>query len=131
MTRTILLAAVAAPLLLAGTASAQIRPLPPTAGASAYDQHRWQADQHRYEMDRLRLQADQREATARQLELDARLARQQLDNRRSVDPYIPSQPPALRSPEEERTTREAATARRQAVDARVGEIDAWLDRRPN
>ena len=130
MTRAlILVAAVVAPLLVAGTASAQVRPLPP--GPSAWDQHRYQADQHRYEMDRLRGQADQREATARQLELESRLNRQDLRSRLTTDPYIPAQPRALRSAEDERTAREAATARRQATEAGVGEIDAWLDRRPN
>lgn len=129
MTRALLLAAAVAPLLLAGAASAQVRPLPP--GPSTWDQHRYQADQHRYEMDRLRAQADQRQATARQLELESRLARQELRSQLNTDPYVPSAPRALRSPEDERALRESATARRQATEAGVGEIDAWLDRRPN
>jgi Spy/CpxP family protein refolding chaperone len=129
MTRALILAAVAAPLLLAGAAQAQTYPLPPPA--SAWDQHRYQADQNRYEMDRLRQQADQREATIRQLELESRLNRMDLERRRTVDPYVPSQPPALRSPEDERASRQSATERRQATEAGVGQIDAWLDRRPN
>ncbi len=129
MTRALILAAVAAPLLLAGAARAQTWPLPP--GPSALDQHRYQADRHRYEMDRLRMQADQREATARQIEMESRLSRMDLDRRRTTDPYIPSAPPALRSPEEERTARQSATDRRRATESAVGEIDAWLDRRPN
>lgn len=129
MTRALILVAFVAPLLLAGAAQAQSYPLPP--GPSALDQHRYQADQHRYEMDRLRTQADQREFTARQIELDSRLNRMDLERRRTTDPYVPSQPRALRSPEQERTLRESATERRRATEAGVGEIDAWLDRRPN
>lgn len=129
MTRALILAAVAAPLLLAGAAQAQVPPLPPAP--SAYDQHRWQAEQHRYAMDQLRLQADQREATARQLELETRLNRMDLQSRRAADPYVPTPPRALRSPEDERTLRQSATERRRATEAGVGQIDAWLDRRPN
>lgn len=129
MTRALILAAVAAPLLLAGAAQAQTYPLPP--GPSALDQQRYQADQHRYEMERLRMQADQREATARQIELESRLTRMDLERRRSTDPYVPSAPRALRSPEEERTARQSATERRRATESGFGEIDAWLDRRPN
>lgn len=129
MTRALLLAAAVAPLLFAGAAAAQVRPLPP--GPSAWDQHRYQADQHRYEMDRLRAQTDQRQATARQLELESRLARQDLRSQLTTDPYVPSAPRALRSAEEERALRESATNRRQSTDAAVGQIDAWLDRRPN
>ena len=129
MTRALILAAVAAPLLLASAAHAQTQPLPP--GPSAYDQHRWQAEQHRYEIDRLRLQADQREATARQLELETRLNRMDLQSRRAADPYVPSAPRALRAPEDEQALRRSATERRRATEAGVGQIDAWLDRRPN
>lgn len=129
MTRALILAAVAAPLLLAGAAQAQTPPLPPAP--SAYDQHRWQAEQHRYEIDRLRLQADQREATARQLDLETRLNRMDLQSRRTADPYVPSAPRALRAPEDEQALRRSATERRRATQAGVGQIDAWLDRRPN
>lgn len=129
MTRALLLAAIAAPLLIATAAQAQTRPLPP--GASAMERHRFQADQHRYEMDRQRLQADQREATARQMQTETRLNRLEIEARRQPEPYIPASPPALRSPEQERESREAATARRELAAGQVGEIDAWLDRRPN
>lgn len=129
MIRALILAALATPLI-AGAAQAQsVRPLPP--GPSTWDQHRYQADQHRYEMDRLRAQADQREAVTRQLDLQSRLNREALRSRLASDPYIPTQPRDLRSPEDERAAREAATARRQATEAGVGQIDAWLDRRPN
>ncbi|RZJ44184.1 MAG: hypothetical protein EON86_03840 [Brevundimonas sp.] len=130
MTRALFLAAAVAPLLLSGAAHAQsVRPLPP--GPSALDQNRWQADQHRYEMDRLRFQNDQRNATARQLQLESRQTLNDLNARRTMDPYIPYSPPALRSPEQERAARVSATERRETTTSRVGEIDAWLDRRPN
>lgn len=131
MTRALILAAVAAPLLLANVAQAQTLAQIPPPGASAYEQHRWQAEQHRYEMDRLRLQADQREATVRQLELETRLNRMDLQSRRTADPYVPSAPRALRAPEDEQALRRSATERRRATEAGVGQIDAWLDRRPN
>lgn len=133
MTRALILAALVAPLMLAGAAQAQTapRPAPLPAAPSTWDQHRHQADQHRYEMDRLRQQNEQRQATARQLELQTRQNQFDLQNRRTVDPYVPSAPPALRSPEEERAARQAATERRETTSQRVGEIDAWLDRRPN
>lgn len=131
MTRALILAAVVTPFLLGGAAHAQTAPRPLPLGPSAWEQHRYQADQHRYEMDRLRQQTDQRQATTRQLELESRLTRMDLEAQRTTDPYVPSQPRALRSPEQERSLRESATARRRATEAGVGEIDAWLDRRPN
>jgi hypothetical protein len=54
-----------------------------------------------------------------------------LQNRRAADPYVSAPPRALRSPEEERALRQSATERRRATEAGVGQIDAWLDRRPN
>ena len=83
------------------------------------------------EIDRLRLRADQREAAARQHALESRLTRMEIEARRQPEPYIPAAPPALRSPAEERAAREAATARRRATAEGVGQIDAWLDQRPD
>lgn len=123
--RLIVLAAV---LAAAGAAQAQTAPLRP--GASAMDQHRWQADQNRLAIDTLRLQVDQRDLQARQLELETRLNRREIEARRQPDLYVPSAPPAARSPEQARAAREAATRRREAAGD-VGQIDAWLDRRPN
>jgi hypothetical protein len=132
MTRALILAVAVAPLL-AGAAWAQTPPqaLPP--GPSTWEQHRYQADQHRYEMDRLRLQAEQREVTARQIELQSRQTRMELERHRDLNPSAApyAEPRALRSPEEERTLRQSATERRRATESSVGQIDAWLDRRPN
>lgn len=128
MTAAVRLVVLAAVLAAAGAAQAQMAPLRP--GVSAMDQHRWQADQHRFEIDRLRLQADQRDLQARQFELETRLNRREIEARRQPEPYVPSAPPALRTPEQERAAREASARRRQAAGD-VGQIDAWLDRRPN
>lgn len=124
MTRALILAVLAA-AGAAVPAAAQVHPADP------FERHRWQAEQHRTEMDRLRLRADQREAEARRHALDARLTRLEIEARRAPEPYIPATPPALRTPEAERAAREAATARRRATAEGVGQIDAWLDRRPN
>ena len=130
MTRALFLAAAVARCCCPARPTPSLSaPLPP--GPSAWDQHRYQADQHRYEMDRLRLQNDQREATARQLQLESRQTLNDLNARRTMDPYVPYSPPALRSPEQERAARVSATERRETTTSRVGEIDAWLDRRPN
>ncbi|HYC75237.1 hypothetical protein [Brevundimonas sp.] len=117
------LAAVA----IGSPALAQTPPAYVAPGASV-DPHRHQADQHRYEIDRLRAQADQRAAFARQLELEARLRRMEVEAARQ--PPLTEDPTgrALRSPEEERALREAATERRRATTAGVTQIDRWLDR---
>lgn len=119
-------AMAAAIVLLAAPAAAQV-PLPP-AGASALDLNRYQADQHRYEMERLRARADQRESFARQLQLETRLSRLEIEAARQQEPIQPPAYRALRTPEEERAAREAATRRREATAAGVGQIDDWLDR---
>lgn len=112
-------------LAAAGSAQAQTVPSYPSP---AVDPHRYQADQHRYEIDRLRAQADQREAFVRQLQLETRLNRLEIEAARQPDPVQPPTWRPLRSPEEERALREAATGRRRAATASVTQIDAWLDR---
>lgn len=112
-------------LLVAGPASAQT--WQPRPGAPAVDLHRHQADQHRAEMDRLRARADQREDLARQLQLETRLNRLEIQAARQPEPRQPMALPALRSPEQARAAREAATRRREATAAGIGQIDAWLD----
>lgn len=119
-----LLIALAAPVV----AQAQTVPPPVRPGQAPFDGNRYQADQNRLEMERLRVQADQREAFARQLEADARQRSERLQAARQAEPIPPPASHHLRSPQEERAARQAATARRQAVAAGVGQIDAWLDR---
>ena len=102
----------------------------PRPGAPAFDRNRFYADQHRYETDRLRAVADQNEAFARRLDIETRIRRLQVAAARLPEPVQPVSPSALRSKDEERALREAATARRQASTAAVGQIDAWLDRSP-
>ena len=123
MTRLIALAV----LLAAGPAAAQNPPAYARPGQPA-DLHRYQADQHRYELSRLRAEADRRDAEARQLETEARLRRMEIEASRQTDITIPPTTRAVRSPEEERALREAATRRRQDVAAGASQIDAWLDR---
>jgi len=120
-----ILLALAAP----AAASAQVWE-PPRPGQAPVDYNRYQADQNRYEMERLRAQADQREAFARQLESEAAQRRQQIESARQPAPAPASDYRGLRSLEEERAARQAATASRQATADGVGQIDAWLDRPP-
>lgn len=110
---------------VAASAQAQIAPPYPAPGV---DPHRYQADQHRDEIDRLRARADQREAFARQIDLEMRLNRLEIEAARQPEPVPPPGWRPLRSPEEERALREAATQRRRATTAGVTQIDAWLDR---
>lgn len=123
MTRR-LIALTVALAAAAGSAAAQV---PPRAAFPPVDPHRYQVDQHRYEMDRLRAQADQRQAFSDQLQLESRLTRQRLEASRLLEPTTLA-PTPLRSPEQERAARLAATERRAATVSAVSEIDAWLDR---
>jgi hypothetical protein len=127
MTHALVLALV---LAMAPAAQAQTWPGPSARPGATVDRHRWEAERHRYEMDRLRLQADQRQAFARQVETEALLGRMEVEARRQPGPYVNVEPRALRSPEEERAAREAASERRRRSAGQVGEIDSWLDRAP-
>jgi len=93
------------------------------------------AERHRLANERARLQADQRAAVAQNLQLNTRLTLQQLEAQRqsqaqAAQGYAPYPYRALRSPEQERAGREAATTRREAQAASTSQIDAWLDRAP-
>ncbi|GAA0611481.1 hypothetical protein GCM10009422_02960 [Brevundimonas kwangchunensis] len=127
MTRIVLAFAV---LAFAGPALAQTPPPVPPAGLSTFDRHQIQADQHRQRMDQLRNQSDQRQALTNQLRLEGDIARQRVEQSRQPDPYT-SNPPAIRSPEEERAARAAATEHQRRTARDVGQIDSWLDRGPN
>ena len=120
---------VAVLLLVAVPAQAQVPQVRP--GLSTLDLHRYQADQHRYEIDRLRVQAEQRELSARLYETEARLNRARIEAARQPEPVLPPAYSAVRSPEEERALRLSAEARHRAMANGAGQIDAWLDRRPN
>ena len=110
-------------LISAASAVAQVLPY----GAGPYVTA---GDSHRHEMDRLRARSDASEALARRQALEARLTMLELQTRRQATPIAPADTPTLRTPEQERRLREAATARREATAAGVGQIDSWLDRRP-
>lgn len=95
------------------------------------DLHRYQADQHRYEIDRLRVLADQRETEARLHATETRLNRLRIEASRQPEPVLPPPYHPVRSPEEERALRLSAEERNRAMATGVGQIDAWLDRRPD
>ncbi|RZJ19363.1 MAG: hypothetical protein EON91_01360 [Brevundimonas sp.] len=108
-------------LSLATPALAQTRPGEPYPQMSV-------GERHRYEMDRLRAVNDGQAALARQQAIQAQLTVLQLEAARQPAPPLPSSTPYVRSPEDERAEREAATARREATRTAVGQIDDWLDR---
>jgi hypothetical protein len=115
--------ALAALVLVAATpALAQVRSWTPY-GATGLDQQSYRIEQQRQ-------QAEASEALARQQALQTRLTLMELRARRVPAPTTDSPGPAPRSLEQERTAREAATARRQTTAQGVGQIDSWLDRRP-
>lgn len=110
-------------VLFAGTASAQVyAPGQPYVGDPM-------ADRLRDRMETQRLQSEQQAAFARQYQLEARLTEMEIRARRQPEPWIPlvDTPP---SPDAQRRAREAATERREAVAAGVGQIDDWLAREP-
>lgn len=121
---------LAAALPVQARAQTQAHAWQPGPGASAADQHRYQADRHRDEIGRLRALADQREDVTRQNELEFRLNRLRLVAARQTEPALPPALRPLRSPQDERVARLSATERRRATTAAVAQIDAWLDRRP-
>jgi hypothetical protein len=91
------------------------------------------AERHRLANERMRIQSDQRAAFAQNQALNARITLQQLEDQRRrqgqpAQAYPPYRP--LYTPEIERQSREAATARRQTQAASTSQIDAWLDRTP-
>jgi hypothetical protein len=114
-------------LMLAATpALAQVTPWSPYGGAGTAG-----ADLQRYRIEQQRQQAEASEALARQQALQTRLTLMELQARRMPAPTADNPTPAVRSPEQERAAREAATARRQTTTQGVGQIDRWLDRRPH
>ena len=107
-------------LSLATPALAQTRPGEPFPQMSV-------GERHRYEMERLRTINDGQAALARQQALQARLTVLELQAARQPAP-LPAPSPYLRSPEQERAARQAATTRREATQDAVSQIDDWLDR---
>lgn len=126
------LATLSVLLGLAGAAAAQAQ-IPPPAwqarpGVPAIDAQRYRADQNRLEMDRLRLQADQRQLEARLSQMEAQIARDRVVSARQPELVQTAPLPALRSPEQERTARQAAEQRRRSDAGTLDQIDTWLDR---
>ena len=107
----------------AGAASAQVyAPGQPYVGDPM-------ADRLRDRMETQRIQSEQRALYSRQHQLNARQTEAEIRAQRQPTPYVPlvDVPP---SPDAQRRAREAATARREATAAGVGQIDSWLDRAP-
>lgn len=119
--RSVLIALILS--MAAGSASAQIHaPDRPYVGDPM-------ADRLRDRMEIQRLQSQQQADFARRLQLESRLTEMEIRSQRQAEPHIPLvQVPA--SPDARRRAREAATARREAVAAGVGQIDDWLARTP-
>jgi hypothetical protein len=128
MKTPVLITALASAVLVlpASSAGAQVRPWTPlgTPGAPSA------LETQRYAIERQRQQAEAAETLARQQQLQTRLTLMELQARRTPSPTQADPTPALRSPEQERAAREAATARRQVTTQGVGQIDNWLDHRP-
>ena len=110
-------------LMTTTPALAQTPPWVQPGGASVGEQHRYQAD-------RQRAINDANAALARQQQLETRLTILELQSARQAPLMPQSDWRALRTPEQERALREAATERRQTVVEGMGQIDAWLDRAP-
>lgn len=107
----------------AGPASAQVyAPGQPYVGDPM-------ADRLRDRMESQRIQSEQRALYSSQHQLNARQTEAEIRAQRQPAPYVPlvDVPP---SPDAQRRAREAATARREATSAGVGQIDNWLDRAP-
>ena len=86
-------------------------------------------DVHRLEMDRLRNQADQNQALAQSQALQSQLTIQSLQAQRQP-PLIapaPAYAPTLEEAQRQRQATEAASA---ASAQATGQIDSWLNRRP-
>ena len=107
-------------LSLATPALAQTRPGEPFPQVSV-------GERHRYEMERLRAINDGQAALARQQALQTRLTVLELQAARQPPP-LPAPSLYVRSPEQERAARQAATTRREATQDAVSQIDDWLDR---
>lgn len=108
-------------LSLATTAVAQTRPGEPYPQMSV-------GERHRYEMDRLRAINDSQAALARQQAIQTQMTLLQLEAARRPAPPLPAPTAYVRTPEQERAERPAATTRREATQEGVSQIDDWLDR---
>lgn len=121
-------AAVLIVALPSGAALAQVAPYPQVP-APYLQPNVTTGDIHRYEMDRLRAQADQNQALAQSQTLQTQLTLQSLQAQR--------QPPLVTQPTRRPLSLDEARQQRQAIETRsgaathaTGQIDSWLDRRP-
>lgn len=88
-----------------------------------------QGDLQRYRIEQQRLRSAEQAAFARQQALSSRLTQLEVEAARQPEPYIPYVQPLPRTSGTPSVA--GATQRREAVSNGVGQIDDWLDRRPN
>ena len=88
-----------------------------------------QGELQRYRIEQQRLRSAEQSAFARQQALNSRLTRLEVEAARQPEPYIPYVAPLPRTGATPSVA--GATERREAVSEGVGQIDDWLDRRPD
>ncbi len=122
----VILAAAALSLLTAAPAAAQAYRAPTSPNSAVLHGYpfdpRYAAERQRLEMERLRLRAESNALDAERARLRSQLAIQDLSSRRQPPLTASAAIRPLGSVAGER-------ARREEVQGRTGEIDAWLDRR--
>jgi hypothetical protein len=126
MTRPLILSGIAAGLALASATAAEAQSLPPpyiappSRAGVLPPPGGYAVQQHRYEMDRQRAGADLRQAEAERGRAEAARVVADLERQRQTPALTPpvAVPPG---------TPAQARARREAVEAGVGQIDRWLD----
>ena len=121
-------AAFFAALLPGAAARAQVAPNPATP-TPWFQPNLTTGDVHRLEMDRLRNQSDQSQALAQSQALQTQLTLQSLQAQRQPPLIVPATPyaPTLEEAHRQRQATEASSA---AAARETGQIDSWLDRRP-
>lgn len=121
-------AAFFAALLPGAAARAQVQP-DPAIQMPWIQPNLTTGDVHRLEMDRLRNQADQNQALAQSQALQSQLTIQSLQAQRQppLAAPAPTYAPTLEEAQRQRQATEAASA---ASAQATGQIDSWLNRRP-
>lgn len=88
------------------------------------------ADDPGWRVELQRQRSAEQAAFARQQQLDARITALEIEAARRPEPHVREADRGLRTPEQTREAREAATRRREATVAGVTQIDDWLSRGP-
>lgn len=122
------IAALFAALLPGAAPRAQVAPNPATP-TPWLQPNVTTGDLHRLEMDRIRNQADQNQALAQSQALQTQLTIQSLQAQRQP-PLVTTAAPYVPTLEEAHRQRQATEAASAASAHATGQIDSWLDRRP-